>query len=188
MFRHRSEPLFTQCVGRKTGMGGRERWHWRPLRGSPHEKSRVPKCSGKARSSAELSKKRHFRVRVLSPQPRSQISVGQFGRLLRAALQAERATQSGATHGVLSALVRARRAKVFPPSPDRPAEACCEVSSPRAPVVLGVAFLGRGVRPAGQAECVGGLEVDDQLELDRLNDRQVGRLAGRIPLGGGQLR
>jgi hypothetical protein len=46
--------------------------------------------------------------------------------------------------------VRARRAKVFPPpSPDRPAEACREVSSPRAPVVLGVAFLGRGVRPAG---------------------------------------
>src|ERR1700730_5317549 len=41
--------------------------------------------------------------------------------------------------------VRARRAKVFPPSPDRPAEACCEVSSPRAPVVLGVAFLGQGV-------------------------------------------
>jgi hypothetical protein len=42
--------------------------------------------------------------------------------------------------------------------------------------VLGVAFLGRGVRPAGQAECVGGLEVDDQLELGRLHDRQVGRL------------
>jgi hypothetical protein len=35
------------------------------------EKHLVPKCSGKPRSSAQRVVKRHLRVRVLSPQPRS---------------------------------------------------------------------------------------------------------------------
>jgi hypothetical protein len=34
------------------------------------EKSLVPKCSGKPMSSGDISKNRHLRVRVLSPQPR----------------------------------------------------------------------------------------------------------------------
>jgi hypothetical protein len=38
----------------------------------PHEKSRVPKCSGKPMRSAHIQLNRHFRVRVLPPQPRSQ--------------------------------------------------------------------------------------------------------------------
>ena len=39
---------------------------------SSREKSLVRKCSGKPRSSDQRFGKRHFRVRVLSPQPRSQ--------------------------------------------------------------------------------------------------------------------
>ena len=38
------------------------------------KKSLVRNCSGKPRSSAQRVVKRHFRVRVLSPQPRSQVS------------------------------------------------------------------------------------------------------------------
>jgi hypothetical protein len=53
---------------------------WPPPRASipchgatpPHEKSRVPKCSGKPMRSAHIQLNRHFRVRVLPPQPRSQ--------------------------------------------------------------------------------------------------------------------
>jgi len=40
------------------------------------EKSLVRKCSVNPRSSAEITKNRHFRVRVLPAQPRSQVSVG----------------------------------------------------------------------------------------------------------------
>src|SRR5260370_8075008 len=40
------------------------------------EKSLVRKCCVNPRSSAEITKNRHFRVRVLSPQPRSPVSVG----------------------------------------------------------------------------------------------------------------
>src|SRR5260221_7610291 len=38
------------------------------------EKSLVRKCCVNPRSSAEITKNRHFRVRVLSPQPRSPVS------------------------------------------------------------------------------------------------------------------
>src|SRR6266403_2106367 len=37
------------------------------------EKSLVRKCCVNPRSSAEITKNRHFRVRVLSPQPRSPV-------------------------------------------------------------------------------------------------------------------
>src|SRR5258706_16373341 len=42
------------------------------------EKSLVRKCCVNPRSSAEITKNRHFRVRVLSPQPRSQVSTSQY--------------------------------------------------------------------------------------------------------------
>ena len=40
---------------------------------APRQKSLVQKCYGKPMGSAEISKNRHFRVRVLSPQPRSRL-------------------------------------------------------------------------------------------------------------------
>src|SRR5260221_13821597 len=40
------------------------------------EKSLVRKCSVNPRSSPEITKNRHFRVRVLPPQPRSPVSTG----------------------------------------------------------------------------------------------------------------
>jgi hypothetical protein len=48
---------------------------------SSRENSLVRKCSGKPRSSAQRVGKRHFRVRVLSPQPRSPVSCWSFSSL-----------------------------------------------------------------------------------------------------------
>src|SRR5258708_22176956 len=42
------------------------------------EKSLIRKCSVNPRSSPEITKNRHFRVRVLHGQPRSQVSTRQY--------------------------------------------------------------------------------------------------------------
>src|SRR5260370_10552351 len=49
------------------------------------EKSLVRKCCVNPRSSAEITKNRHFRVRVLSPQPGSAVSVGRVRYLRKCA-------------------------------------------------------------------------------------------------------
>src|SRR2546421_6806524 len=96
MSRHTAE---TDCVAGHVGLElanvalSRRDLH-RSLPGV-REKSLVRKCSVNPRSSAEITKNRHFRVRVLSPQPRSQVSVGDFDKSMASSPAPQPTTRAG---------------------------------------------------------------------------------------------